>query len=134
MKLKILIGLLLCGLVFPLPAVVAPVQPQTESQEKEALIREEVRKYKQELRNMSRRERRAHKREKRKAVKAAIRDAREAEADADQVLLIILAILLPPLAVFLHEGELNGRFWLSLLLTLLFFLPGIIYALIVILG
>jgi uncharacterized membrane protein YqaE (UPF0057 family) len=50
------------------------------------------------------------------------------------VLLVILAILLPPLAVYLHQGEVNTKFWISLLLTLLFWLPGVIYALIVILG
>ena len=50
------------------------------------------------------------------------------------LLLVILAILLPPLAVYLHEGELNSRFWISLILTLLFFIPGVIYALIVVLG
>jgi uncharacterized membrane protein YqaE (UPF0057 family) len=36
--------------------------------------------------------------------------------------------------VYLHQGEINNKFWISLLLTLLFFLPGVIYALIVILG
>jgi len=41
---------------------------------------------------------------------------------------------LPPLAVYLHEGVINSKFWISLLLTLLFWLPGVIYALIVILG
>ena len=50
------------------------------------------------------------------------------------VLLVILAILLPPLAVYLHEGAINKKFWISLLLTLLFFVPGVIYALIVVLG
>lgn len=50
------------------------------------------------------------------------------------VLLVILAILLPPLAVYLHEGVINKRFWISLLLTLLFFVPGVIYALVIILG
>jgi len=48
--------------------------------------------------------------------------------------LVILAILLPPLAVYLHQGEINTKFWISLILTLLFFIPGIIYALIVVLG
>jgi uncharacterized membrane protein YqaE (UPF0057 family) len=52
----------------------------------------------------------------------------------NQLLMIILAIILPPLAVYLHEGVINGKFWLDLLLTLLFFLPGVIYALIVVLG
>ncbi len=49
------------------------------------------------------------------------------------ILLIILAILLPPLAVGLYEG-LSTRFWIDLLLTLLFFLPGIVYALLIVMG
>jgi uncharacterized membrane protein YqaE (UPF0057 family) len=56
------------------------------------------------------------------------------EPSTNTVLLVILAILLPPLAVYLHEGVINGRFWLNLLLTLLFWLPGVIHALIIILG
>lgn len=50
----------------------------------------------------------------------------------DQILLIILAILLPPLAVYLAKG-IGTEFWIDLILTLLFWIPGIIYALIVIL-
>jgi len=53
-------------------------------------------------------------------------------AKVEQVVLIILAILLPPLAVYLHQGEINGKFWLSLLLWFLFILPGVIYALLVV--
>jgi len=53
-------------------------------------------------------------------------------AKVDMVLLIILAILLPPLAVYLHQGEINGRFWLSILLWFCFILPGVIYALLVV--
>lgn len=56
------------------------------------------------------------------------------ETDTNTLLLVILAILLPPLAVYLHQGEINNKFWISLLLTLIFWLPGIVYALIVILG
>ena len=56
------------------------------------------------------------------------------EPSTDTILLVILAILLPPLAVYLHQGEINTKFWISLLLTILFWLPGVIYALIVILG
>ena len=56
------------------------------------------------------------------------------EPSTNTLLLVILAILLPPLAVFLHQGEINSKFWISLLLTLIFWLPGVIYALIVILG
>ncbi|MCL7030062.1 hypothetical protein MKW94_017660 [Papaver nudicaule] len=43
---------------------------------------------------------------------------------------IILAIILPPLGVFLRF-ELQQEFWICLILTLLGYLPGIIYALFV---
>ncbi|MEM1119998.1 MAG: YqaE/Pmp3 family membrane protein [Bacteroidota bacterium] len=49
------------------------------------------------------------------------------------MLLVILAILIPPLAMGLYDGITN-RFWISLLLTLLFYVPGLIYTLVVILG
>ncbi len=57
-----------------------------------------------------------------------------AEPSTNTLLLVILAILIPPLAVYLHEGVINGKFWLDLILTLIFFIPGLIYALIVVLG
>ena len=47
------------------------------------------------------------------------------------ILKIILAILLPPVAVFLEAG-LTTKFWINLLLTLFFFVPGVIHALLVI--
>lgn len=50
------------------------------------------------------------------------------------LLLVIVTILLPPLGVFLHQGAINTQFWISLLLTLLFYVPGLIYSLIVVLG
>ena len=52
--------------------------------------------------------------------------------DDHQLLLIILAFLLPPLAVFLKKG-LDTIFWISLILTLLFWVPGVIFALLVVL-
>ena len=48
------------------------------------------------------------------------------------VLRILLAILLPPVGVFLQVG-LGLHFWLNLLLTLMGYLPGIIHAIWVIL-
>ncbi|RTL61077.1 MAG: YqaE/Pmp3 family membrane protein [Sphingobacteriales bacterium] len=74
-----------------------------------------------------------------KEVKQAVKDFKKnkrngGEADTNTLLLVILAILLPPLAVYLHEGQINTKFWISLLLTILFWIPGVIYALIVILG
>ncbi|MBL0177072.1 MAG: YqaE/Pmp3 family membrane protein [Ignavibacteria bacterium] len=43
--------------------------------------------------------------------------------------LIVLCIFLPPLAVALVYG-ITDKFWIDLLLTLCFWLPGVIYALI----
>ncbi|MEO5572391.1 MAG: YqaE/Pmp3 family membrane protein [Bacteroidia bacterium] len=44
---------------------------------------------------------------------------------------MVLCILLPPLAVGLKYGIVD-KFWISLLLTLLFWIPGVIYALLVV--
>ena len=44
------------------------------------------------------------------------------------VLRIVLAIFLPPVAAFLTVGF-GLHFWLNLILTLLFFIPGVIHAL-----
>lgn len=44
------------------------------------------------------------------------------------LLLVIIAIILPPLAVGLVDG-LRAPFWLDILLTILFYIPGLIYAL-----
>ena len=88
-----------------------------------------------EFNSLSRKEKRARVKEVKKEIKA-FKAAKKAgkEADTDTLLLVILAILLPPLAVYLYEGEINNRFWISLILTLLGWLPGIIYALVLILG
>ena len=43
------------------------------------------------------------------------------------LLRIILAILLPPLGVFLQVGF-GKHFWLNILLTLLGYIPGIVHA------
>ena len=41
---------------------------------------------------------------------------------------IILALLLPPIAVFLKVGF-GAQFWINILLTLLGYVPGMIHAL-----
>jgi uncharacterized membrane protein YqaE (UPF0057 family) len=43
------------------------------------------------------------------------------------VLRIIIAILLPPLGVFLQVG-IGPQFWINILLTLLGYIPGIVHA------
>ena len=47
------------------------------------------------------------------------------------VLRILIAILLPPLGVFLQVG-LGLQFWINILLTLLGYVPGIIHAIYII--
>jgi uncharacterized membrane protein YqaE (UPF0057 family) len=44
---------------------------------------------------------------------------------------ILLAILLPPLGVFLQVG-IGLQFWVNILLTLLGYIPGIIHAIYII--
>lgn len=43
------------------------------------------------------------------------------------IIRIILAILLPPLGVFLQVG-IGAQFWINILLTLLGYIPGIVHA------
>lgn len=43
------------------------------------------------------------------------------------LLRILLAILLPPVGVFVTVG-LGGQFWLNILLTILGYIPGIFHA------
>jgi len=48
------------------------------------------------------------------------------------VAVVIAAILLPPLGIFLERG-LGLEFWIGTLLTILFWVPGIAFALAVVL-
>ena len=48
------------------------------------------------------------------------------------ILELVAAILLPPLAVFLRAG-IGPAFWVSVLVTILFWVPGVIFALVVVL-
>ncbi len=84
---------------------------------------------------LSKKEKRAKKaalKQRLKELKANLKSGNLSEADT--VLLVILSILLPPLAVFLYEGSITSKFWISLILTLLFWVPGVIYSLLVVLG
>ncbi len=100
----------------------------------------------EELRNMPKKERHQKLKQARKEIRN-FKAARKAgkETDTNTLLLVILAILLPPLAVYLHQGETNTKFWVTLLLFLLgiagaFFFSwllifaAVVYALIVVLG
>ncbi len=56
----------------------------------------------------------------------------ELETPTNKLLLVIVAILLPPLAVALRDG-LGGHFILNIVLWLLFYIPGLIHALYIVL-
>lgn len=43
------------------------------------------------------------------------------------IIRLILAIIFPPLGVFLQVG-LGGQFWLNIVLTIFGYIPGIIHA------
>ncbi len=86
-----------------------------------------------EFKNLSKKERKERVKNVKKELKLFNKEKKENKnSKVEQVVLIILAILLPPLAVYLHQEEVNGKFWLSLLLWFLFILPGVIYALLVV--
>lgn len=53
-------------------------------------------------------------------------------ADNADILRILLAVLLPPVGVFMQVG-IGFQFWLNIVLTLLGYIPGIIHAVWVIL-
>ncbi len=123
--------LILASSITPLSAaVILPASPATE-EPSPAAVKAAIEGFK----SLPKAERKLKIKELRKELKK-FKVAKKAgnEPSTNTVLLVILAILLPPLAVYLHEGVINKRFWISLILTLLFWLPGIIYALIIILG
>ncbi len=91
-----------------------------------SLTKKEKRVMKREVRQTMVKELKAQK----KIIKEAKKNGQEINDD-DKVLRIILAFLLPPLSVAIGRG-IGSTFWLNLILTLLFFLPGVIHALIVI--
>lgn len=86
----------------------------------------------EDFNNLSKVEQKAKKKEMRKAMKSTVKKAKYRGSDTD-LLLIIIAVLIPPLGMFLYEDGASSRFWLSLLLTLVGYFPGLIYTLYIIL-
>lgn len=67
------------------------------------------------------------------------------ESDVNLLVLVVLAILLPPVAVYLYDQETTTRFWITLLLFLLgiagalflswlLIFAAVVYALLIVLG
>ncbi|MFB6307543.1 MAG: YqaE/Pmp3 family membrane protein, partial [Flavobacteriales bacterium] len=52
----------------------------------------------------------------------------------EKIIKIVLSFFIPPLAVYMHNDAIDDQFWISVILTLLFFVPGVIYSLLVVTG
>ena len=110
-----------------------PVPGTTTNPDPKTTLKEALKEYK----SLSRSEKKSRLKEVKKQIKKLKADKKAgklSKAETAMWLLIVLCILLPPLAVYLHQGEVNSKFWISILLTILFWIPGVIYALIVVLG
>ena len=95
----------------------------------------EVEAFKAEWDKLSKKEKKAKRKEMRKQMKSALKDFKKQKKEGsvdDKVLLAIIAVFIPFLAMGLYDG-ITKRFWISLLLTLLLYLPGLIYTLVIIL-
>lgn len=88
---------------------------------------------KKELRKQERKEKRETRRQFRQQIKEWFKGMRDTMDDS-LLLLVLVTILLPPLGMYLYEGAATNRFWISLVLWLLFYVPGLIYTLYVILS
>lgn len=94
-------------------------------------MKEEAKLY---IQNLSKSEKKQLKKEIKSEIKK--HKSNETTNEASPLLLAILSIIFPlaPLMMYLYEGEINERFWISLILTLLFYIPAIVYNFIVMLG
>jgi uncharacterized membrane protein YqaE (UPF0057 family) len=128
-----LLLVLFCASLFftdAVAAVSAPVLPPSGTEPGAATVKSAL----SEFRSLSRKERRVRLREARKAIKTYMAERRAGkEPVTGKFLQVLFAILIPPLGVYLHDGAINKHFWIDLLLTLLFYVPGLIYALVIVL-
>jgi uncharacterized membrane protein YqaE (UPF0057 family) len=116
--------------IFHSTAMAAILPPTKSADAKTAvIINESV----SEFKNLSK----TDKKESISKVKAAIQQYKTnlklgEKIDDNKLLAIIFAILIPPVGVVLYENKVTTKFWISLLLTFIFWLPGMIYSLLVV--
>ncbi|HMO33878.1 MAG TPA: YqaE/Pmp3 family membrane protein [Lacibacter sp.] len=123
---KLILLSVFAAATFLQPSFAAYVIPQPASELPATAVQQSL----EEFRHLSRKEKKGRI----AAAKKEMKQMRRQGSDERTILLVILAILLPPLAVYLHQEAINTKFWISLILTLLFWVPGVIYSLLVVLG
>jgi uncharacterized membrane protein YqaE (UPF0057 family) len=130
---KSFLGLLICLLLggWNSPLIASSISTEEDSAFHSQKM--EIRTAVGDFRALPRKERKQRVREAGKLWKEHQANAPSAAGD-EIVFLAILAVLLPPVAVLLKEKKVNKRFWICLLLSLLFLLPGIVYALLIVFG
>ena len=139
---KSLLLILFLGMTFLRLSANLPVLPLSDSlsENQRAITREAFTAFK----TLPKGERKERLKNARKAIRNYYADKKSGK-DTNTLILVVLAILLPPVAVYLYEQETNTKFWITLLLFLLgiagavFFswlliFAAIVFALLVVLG
>lgn len=145
--LPILVFVFITSFICPTPAVgsVVPSQPLRENPTA-GPSQTDIRSALSEFKSLPGKEKKYRLKEAKKAIREFKKEKKKGmEPSTETLLLVIIALFIPPLAVYLHQGETNNKFWITTLLFVagllgaLFIgwalvLASIIYALIVILG
>jgi len=131
MKKQILLLSFLTFFLVQSVSVCALIIPMNDKNVPASVVSESV----NQFNHLSKKEKKSRISEVKEQLKLFKANQREGKANDERtILLVILAILLPPLAVYLYENAITNKFWISLILTLLLWVPGVIYSILVVLG
>jgi uncharacterized membrane protein YqaE (UPF0057 family) len=93
----------------------------------EEKVKSIIKDYKKEWKEMSKKE----KREKRKGLNQIMKDTKNSKSSNPDLLIVIVSFFIPPLGMLAYEDwQFTDRVLISLLLTILLWLPGMIYTMI----
>ncbi|MFN4007030.1 MAG: YqaE/Pmp3 family membrane protein [Chitinophagaceae bacterium] len=132
---KLILLMLMCSMAWQVRAALIPttatILPDSLSTDETAAINTAVASF----HSLSKAEKKTRLKVAKKQLKQLKADKRKGllsrEETIDKTVLIILCII-PPLAVYLKTRKFDWRFWVSLFLTFLFWLPGFVFALLVV--